>query len=144
MRWWNCFSPNCERSSMLYRVSKFSSYFFCSYFSSSFPFLAHFDHLLLHIRHKMHRFWTSFSDQLQSRFLHLESQTLGFCLAFDVNHIVIPSHSHCSSEPQKVKLPNRESKEDLQKRLRWFLIFLTLDFIGILRYSNLHYQIRKD
>jgi hypothetical protein len=65
-------------------------------------------------------------------------------LAFDVNHIVIPSHSHRSSEPQKVKLPNRESKEDLQKRLRWFLNFLTLDFIGILRYSNLHYQIRKD
>jgi hypothetical protein len=65
-------------------------------------------------------------------------------LALDVNHIVIPSHSYRSTESQEVKLPNRESKEGLQKRPRWFVNIFTPDFVGILRYSNLHYQIRKD
>jgi hypothetical protein len=106
--------------------------------------LAHFHNLLLHIRHEMHCIRASFSGQLHSRFLYLESQTLGLCLALDVNHIVIPSPSHRTPESHEVKLPNWESKEDPQKRLLWFINISTSDFIGILRISYLHYQIRKD
>ncbi|CAB4014418.1 Hypothetical predicted protein [Paramuricea clavata] len=71
-------------------------------------------------------------------------KVLGLCLALDVNHIVIPSHSYRSSESQEVKLPNRQSKEGFQKRPRWFVNIFTPDFVGILRYSNLYNQIRKD
>ena len=100
--------------------------------------------LLFHFRYKVHRLRKSFSDQLQSRIFYLKSQTLGSCLAFDVQHIHIHPHAHHCLESQKVKLPNREGEEDLPKGLRWFFHIFTIYFIGVPSCPNLFYQYRKD
>jgi hypothetical protein len=92
----------------------------------------------------MHHIRAGFSDQLQSTFLHLASQALGLCLALDVHHIVNYLHIHCLPQSQTNKLSNRESKEDLEKRLLWFFDDSTADFISVLLHPNLHHQIGKD
>ena len=84
----------------------------------------------------MHSLRASFGDQLQPDVFPLEPQTLDLCLALDVNHLFNSSHRPRALQPQETKLPARESKKDLQKRVVCFFNIFTRNFIHILLHKD--------